>query len=59
LNGDGKWTTGYFNSGRQPEPVSYFPTEIEIKTGFDIEQDWDIGTVNLKDQKLKTLKKAK
>ncbi|HPT22027.1 MAG TPA: hypothetical protein PLR88_08795, partial [Bacteroidales bacterium] len=59
LNGDGKWTTGYFNSGQQPEPVSYFPTEIEIKTGFDIEQDWDIGTFNLKDYKLKALKKAK
>ena len=43
LNGDGKWTTGDFDSGRQPEPVSYFQKEMEMKTGWDLDQDWDIG----------------
>lgn len=59
LDGDGKWTTGDFYLRRQPEPVSYYPREIEIKTGIDIEQDWDIGMINKKDQKLITVKKQK
>jgi hypothetical protein len=54
LNGDGKWTSGDFSSGRQPEPVSYYPNEIDIKPGWDIEkQDWDIGLKNFKDNKLR------
>ena len=48
LNGDGKWTTGDFSTGLQPEPVSYYPTEIEIKTGWDLDQDWDVIVKNLK-----------
>lgn len=59
LNGDGKWTTGDFTSGRQPEPVSYYPGEIEIKTGWEVEQDWDIGAKNVKNQKLRVKKKTK
>jgi hypothetical protein len=59
LNGDGKWTTGDFTSGRQPEPVSYYPGEIEMKTGWEIEQDWDMGVKNVKDQKLREKKKTK
>jgi hypothetical protein len=57
LNGDGKWTTGDFTTGRQPEPVSYYPTEIDLKTGWEAEQDWDIGIKDFKDQKLKQKKK--
>jgi hypothetical protein len=57
LNGDGKWTTGDFDSGRQPEPVSYYPGEIEIKTGWELDQDWDMGEMNVKDQKMKASKK--
>jgi hypothetical protein len=53
INGDGKWTTGDFESGRQPEPVSYYPLEIEVKPGWELEQDWDIGVKNFKDQKLR------
>ena len=59
LNGDGKWTTGDFSSGRQPEPVSYYPGEIEIKTGWELEQDWDMGAKNVKVQKLREKKKTK
>ncbi|MCX6325733.1 MAG: Ig-like domain-containing domain [Bacteroidia bacterium] len=59
LNSDGKWTTGDFTSGRQPEPVSYYPDEIEIKTGWEIEQDWDMGVENVKDQKLRENKKTR
>jgi hypothetical protein len=60
LNGDGKWTTGDFDLKRQPEPVSYYHSEIEIKTGWDIVgQDWDISVKNFKDPKLREKKKAK
>lgn len=57
LNGDGKWTTGDFDTGRQPEPVSYYPEEIEIKTGWELDQDWDMGVKNFKDQKMKASNK--
>jgi hypothetical protein len=60
LNGDGKWTTGDFAAGRQPEPVSYYFQELELKKGWEIEhQDWDIGIKNFKDQKLREKKKPK
>lgn len=48
LNGDGRWTTGDFAAGRQPEPVSYYDSEIEIKTNWQVTQDWDIGIQNRK-----------
>ena len=59
LNGDGKWTPGDFFSGRQPEPVSYYPQELDIKKGWELEQPWDIGVINVKDQKLRVLKKTR
>jgi hypothetical protein len=59
LNGDGKWTTGDFSLQRQPEPVSYYSKELEIKPGWDLIEDWDIGIKNLKDQKLREKKKTK
>jgi hypothetical protein len=59
LNGDGKWTTGDFNTGRQPEPVSYYPNEIELKSGWEVEQDWDIGKEWFKPEKLKQKKTSK
>ena len=54
LNGDGKWTTGDYKTKRQPEPVSYFKSEVEIKIDFQMEEDWDLGARNQKDQKLRT-----
>jgi hypothetical protein len=62
LNSDRKWTTGDFTTHRQPEPVSYYPGDIEIKTGWELEftndQAWDMGVMNAKDQKMKEKKKA-
>ncbi|MCX6254405.1 MAG: Ig-like domain-containing domain [Bacteroidia bacterium] len=57
INGDGIWTTGDFNVGRQPEPVSYYPGELEIKIGWELEQDWDIGVKDFKNQKLRVKRK--
>jgi len=52
LNGDGQWTTGDFLTGRQPEPVSYYESEVEIKSNFEIDQDWSIKLRNYKARKL-------
>jgi hypothetical protein len=66
LNGDGKWTTGDFTTHKQPEPVSYFPgpdskytPELELKTGWDLDQEWDISVKHFKDPKLLERTKGK
>ena len=41
-NGNGKYDTGNYSEKRQPEEVSYYPQELELKANWDIEQDWDI-----------------
>jgi hypothetical protein len=66
LNGDRKWTTGDFTTHRQPEPVSYYPgpntkfsSEIELKPGFELTQEWDISVKNFKDPKMLEKKTTK
>jgi hypothetical protein len=66
LNGDHKWTTGDFKTHRQPEPVSYYPgpdskysPEIELKSGFELDQTWDVGMKNFKDPKIREKKRVK
>jgi hypothetical protein len=62
LNGDGKWTTGDFTVHRQPEPVSYYPEEIDLRPGFELEftndRAWDISVKHFKDTKLRENKKG-
>jgi len=48
LNGDGKWTTGDFKKKRQPEPVSFYPREIDVPENYWIDQKWDIAEKNVK-----------
>ncbi|MCX6335630.1 MAG: Ig-like domain-containing domain [Bacteroidia bacterium] len=48
LNGDGEWTSGDFLSKRQPEPVSFYPREIQVPENYWIDQDWDISLKNIK-----------
>ncbi len=52
-NGDGKWTTGDFSTLTQPEPVTYYPTEIELRTNQYVDQDWVLKEINFKDGKLR------
>jgi hypothetical protein len=59
LNGDRKWTTGDFTTHTQPEPVSYYPGEIELKAGWELDQAWDVAVKNFKDPKLLLKKKTK
>jgi hypothetical protein len=42
LNENGKWDTGNYLQKRQPEPVFYFPTVIELRTNWTIEEEWEI-----------------
>jgi hypothetical protein len=51
INGDGKWTTGDLAGKRQPEPVSFYPQELEIKEDWLLNQDWDISNMNFKQKK--------
>ncbi len=48
LNNDGKWTTGDYFARRQPEPVSFYWQEIEIRENQYIDQDWNVGEMNVK-----------
>lgn len=41
-NGNGKWDTGLYLKGIQPEEIIYLPGEINVKQNFDIEQEFDL-----------------
>ena len=56
-NNDGKWTPGDFDEKRQPEQVTYYPDEIEVRARFEIEQDWNVEARNEKNQKLRAVKR--
>jgi hypothetical protein len=53
IDGNGKWTTGDYDTFREPEQVSYYPDELNIKVNWDLEQDWDISKKNFKNQSLR------
>jgi len=40
MNGNGQWDTGDFALDRQPEPVYYFPEEVECKAKWDVSRRW-------------------
>lgn len=58
-NGNGKWDTGNYSKGLQPEAVYYFPKVWEMKANFEFEEDWDIHEVPWDLQKLDEIKKQK
>jgi len=41
-NGNGKWDTGSYLEGIQPESVSFHPGTISIRSNFDIEINWNL-----------------
>jgi hypothetical protein len=41
-NGNGKWDTGSYLDGIQPESVSYHPGTISIRSNFDMEINWNL-----------------
>ena len=43
-NGNGKWDTGDYANGIQPEPVSYYHHALDLRALFEYSQeDWDMG----------------
>ena len=48
------WTTGDFSLMRNPEPVTYYPGELDVKINWELEQDWDLGVMYRKDVALRT-----
>ncbi len=58
-NGNGKYDTGNYAEKRQPEEVSYYPGELELKANWDVEQDWDIYATPVDKQKPEKIKKNK
>ena len=57
-NEDGKWTTGEWDSQRQPEKVYYFPDKLQTKSNWDFEEVWDYLAVPQTEAKPKELIKA-
>ncbi len=41
-NGNGKWDTGSYLEGIQPESVSFHPGTISIRSNFDLEINWNL-----------------
>ena len=56
-NGNGKWDTGDYSKGLQPERVYYYPHELELRAMFEYDQDdWDIKMPLNKQKPLKITK---
>jgi hypothetical protein len=51
VNGNGKWDTGNYAEGLQPEEVYYYPGFFELKAFMELEQHWDIKELPLTKQK--------
>jgi hypothetical protein len=48
------WTNGDFGLMRNPEAVTYYQGELDVKINWDLEQDWDLGFMYRKDVSLRT-----
>lgn len=58
-NGNGKFDTGNYAEKRQPEEVFYYPTSIDLKANWDVEQTWDVFALPLDKQKPLAITKNK
>lgn len=50
-NANGIWDTGEYATMSQPEPVYYFPKPMNVRAGWDVEQEWDVLGIPLLHQK--------
>ncbi len=58
-NGNGRWDTGDFYRGEEPETVYYFPEEIECKANWDATRTWKPTAKPLNEQKPGKITKQK
>lgn len=58
-NGNGKYDTGNYDLQLQPEETYYYPSAINLKKNWDIEQTWDIYSMPIDMQKPNDIKKNK
>ncbi|MBQ7422847.1 MAG: Ig-like domain-containing protein [Prevotella sp.] len=58
-NGNGIWDTGEYSADRQPEPVYYYPQEIECRAKWDVRQSWNPTERPLSQQKPAAITKQK
>lgn len=59
LDGNGKWTTGDYETQRQPEPVFFYPQEFNLRAEWENSQDWNPETIPLFKQKPEKITKQK
>jgi uncharacterized protein (DUF2141 family) len=50
-NGNGIWDPGDYQHGIMPEETYYYPTQLNLRALWDVEQDWDIHALPLTRQK--------
>lgn len=50
-----QWTTGSWEQQRQPEKIYYFPKNIQTKSNWDFEEEWDHLAIPQTDSKPKEL----
>ena len=58
-NGNGRWDTGLFEEGLQPEEVFYYNEKIECKAKWDISRSWMPRQLRLDRQKPDAITKQK
>lgn len=58
-NGNGKWDTGNYAEGLQPEEVFYFPKPMPVKARWEMEQSWNYRSIPLNKQKPAAITKQK
>lgn len=58
-NGNGRWDTGDYLKGVQPEEVYYYNGVVEAKVKWDLTKDWNLTSVPLDRQKPGAITKQK
>ena len=58
-NGNGEYDTGNYDNKIQPEETYYYPSAINLKKNWDVEQTWDIYALPIDMQKPYDIKKNK
>ena len=59
LDGNGKWSTGDYDSQLQPEPVFFNPQEFNLRAEWEVNQDWNPESTPLFKQKPEKITKQK